>query len=349
MSVARYSYINAKIRSMKADILTSEQWDALIGARDMFAALRVLDSTSYSHLVQDMDETTSPIAVERVLQTDFNNILIEIQNDIPTATQQLMTWITRKFQKEVVKSVLRLFASNSDQTTAERLLIPIDPFTLNRLLSLLESKDLHSLALQIPDQFFQSEILKALPRYEETGDLFVLEHTLDISVIQNLYKNVQQLEGQDHEMTAKLIGTEIDLMNLMITLRTHFLGFSSTEAEDLLIKATFRLPLDLCRRALLSRNFEERVQTFKGSNYRDLISQSWEAFEQYQSLAVFEHNFHKQIRSDSAEAMLGYPFHFGIVLGFLNLKWYETLNLKAVMNGKADQLDPNIIRRALIF
>ncbi len=80
-----------------------------------------------------------------------------------------------------------------------------------------------------------------------------------------------------------------------------------------------------------------------------MITQSWEAYEQFQSLAIFEHNFHKQIWTESYHALIGYPFHFGVVIGFLNLKWYETLNLKALMNGKADQLDPHIIRRALIL
>ncbi|MFX1319703.1 MAG: V-type ATPase subunit [Promethearchaeota archaeon] len=349
MSVARYSFINAKIRSMKADILTSEQWDALIGARDMFSALRILDATSYAQLVQDMGETTSPIEVERVLQLDFNKVLIEIKNDIPTANQTLMTWITRKFQKEVVKSLLRLFTSGSDQATAERLLIPLEPFSSSRLMTFLEAKDLRSMVSQIPDQFFQLEIQKTLPQYEETGNLFIVEHTLDTTVFQNLFREVQQLEEQDREITARLVGTEIDLLNLMITLRSHFLGFSSTETEELLIKTPYRLPLDLCQRALLSRNLEERIRILQSSYYRDLISRSWEAYELDQGLGAFEHNAHVLIRTDSEEAMIGYPFHFGIVLGFLNLKWYETINLKAVMNGKADQLDSNIIRRALIL
>ena len=135
----------------------------------------------------------------------------------------------------------------------------------------------------------------------------------------------------------------------MITLRSHFLGFSSSETEQLLIKTPYRLPLDLCQRALLSRNFEERVRILQSGYYKDLVSRSWEAYELQESLGVFEHNAHIQIRTDSEEALIGYPFHFGIVLGFLNLKWYETLNLKAVMNGKADNIDPNIIRRSLIL
>jgi V/A-type H+-transporting ATPase subunit C len=334
---------------MKADILTPDQWDALIGARDMFGALRVLDSTSYAQLVQDMGETTSPIEVERVLQSDFNKVLIEINNDIPTANQTLMTWITRKFQKEVVKSLLRLFTSKSDPTTAERLLVPLEPFSSNQLMTLLEAKDLRSMVSEIPELFLKNEIEKALPQYEDTENLFILEHTLDTTIIQNLYKEVQLLDGQDREITARLVGTEIDLMNLMITLRTQFLGFSQSETEKLLIKTAYRLPLDLCRRALVSRNFEERVRILQTGFYKDLISKSWEAYELHQTLAVFEQNAHTQIRTDSEEALIGYPFHFGIVLGFLNLKWYETLNLKAVMNGKADQLDPNIIRRALIL
>ncbi|MFX1299645.1 MAG: V-type ATPase subunit [Promethearchaeota archaeon] len=349
MSVARYSFINAKIRSMKADILTSEQWDALIGARNMLAALRVLDATGYAELVQDLGETTSPLEIERVLQTDFNKVLFEIQSDIPTDSQLLMSWITRKYQKEVVKSILRLYTSKSDHETAVRLFVPIKPFTTNIVLSLLEVKDLQTLATQIPDQYFQNLVQGVFPQYEETGDLFIIEQTLDAKVIQSLHKEIQQIEGLDHEIAAKIIGTETDLINLMITLRTHFLGTPADEVEKLLLDAAYRLPLDLCQRALMARSFEERVQILQRSFYKDLITQSWEAYEQFQSLAIFEHNFHKQIWTESYNALIGYPFHFGVVIGYLNLKWYETLNLKALMNGKADEIEPHIIRRVLIL
>jgi V/A-type H+-transporting ATPase subunit C len=91
------------------------------------------------------------------------------------------------------------------------------------------------------------------------------------------------------------------------------------------------------------------VRKLQESSYGPLIARSWEAYELHQTLYTFEHSFLEQIRSDSIDALLGYPFHFGIVLGYLNLKWFEIVNLKALMNGKADQIDPNVIRRVLIM
>jgi vacuolar-type H+-ATPase subunit C/Vma6 len=135
----------------------------------------------------------------------------------------------------------------------------------------------------------------------------------------------------------------------MTTLRTHFLGISPADAEDLLLNAEYRLSRTLCKEALHARSFEDRVKKLQESPYKTMIAQSWEVYQQFESLYTFEHAFHKQIQIDSTDALLGYPFHFGIVLGYLNLKWYETLNLKALMNGKADNLDPGVIRRVLIL
>jgi V/A-type H+-transporting ATPase subunit C len=349
MSVARYSFINAKIRGYKSDMLTSEHWDALLGARDMYAALRVLDATSYSEITKNFDETSTPIEVEQALKLDFNRVLNEIQIDAPKSTQPIMRWITRKFQREVVKPLLRLYVTEAAHEQAERLLIPVEPFTMEVLLDLLTAKDLNDLISQLPDPYFKQLIQDRLPEYEETGRLVVIEQAIDAAILEYLYKEAEKLKGMDKDVTTKLTGTEIDLINFMITLRTHFLGISPTDVDELFLNVEHRLPLPLCREALQARSFEERVRKLQESPYGAIIAPAWEAYEQFENLYTFEHAFHEQIRADSVDALLGYPFHFGIVLGFLNLKWYEVLNLKALMNGKADQLDVNIIRRYLIL
>lgn len=349
MSVARYSFINAKIRGYKADMLTEEHWDALLGARDMYAALRVLDATSYAEIIKEFDESVAPLEVEKTLKLDFNRVLAEIHNDVPKVMRPIMQWITRKFQREVVKPLLRIYETKKDQSTAERLLVPVEPFTTEVMLTLLNAKDLKDFVTSLPDRYFRDLIEKLLPQYEETKRLVIVEQAIDAAILQNLYQEADKLSGLDRETTTKLAGIEIDLINFMTTLRTHFLGIDTAEAENLLLEVEYRLPLSLCKEALQARSFEERVQKLQESTYGPMIKRSWEAYEQYQTLYTFEKAFHEEIRKASVDALLGYPFHFGIVLGYLNLKWYEILNLKALMNGKADQLDSNIIRRVLIL
>jgi len=349
MSVARYSFINAKIRGFKADMLTSEHWDALLGARDMYSALRVLDTTSYAEIVKDFDETASPREVEHALQLDFNRVLSEIRIDVPKASQLLMSWITRKFQREVVKPILRLYVTEKDASLAEKLLVPVDPFTTEVLQDLLTAKTLKEFVAKVPDRYFRKKIEDKLPQYEETGRLVFIEQAIDADILTNLFMEAQKQKGLDKEVTTKLAGVEIDLVNLMTTLRTHFLRIEYRDAEALLLDVEYRLPRTLCKEALSARSFEERVRKLQESSYGPMIARSWEAYELHQTLYTFEHTFHQQLRTESVDALLGYPFHFGIVLGYLNLKWYEIVNLKALMNGKADQIDPNIIRRVLIL
>ncbi len=349
MSVARYSFINAKIRGLKADILSQEQWDALLGARDMYSALRILDATGYSEIAKQFDENAMPIEIGQALRLDFNRVLTEIRNDVPKSTQPLMNWIIRKFQREVVKPLLRLYMTQSNHDTATRLLVPITPFSMDEIAKLLGAKDLTELVSSLPDPYFKHLLQEILPQYKETQRFENIEQTIDGVILENLFKQAKQMDGQDREITSQLVGIEIDLINLMTTLRTQFLGITAADAAKLLLRVEHRLPLKLCREALQSRNFQERVQKLQQSYYGAIIAKSMEAYEQYQNLYVFEHAFHKQIRVESTNALLGYPFHFGILLGYLNLKWYETLNLKALMNGKADHLEPHLIQRVLIL
>lgn len=347
MSAARYSYINAKLRAHLAEILTKEQWDALLGARDMLAAVRVLDATGYSDLVKGFTTRTSPQEVERVLQEDFNRALVEVTEDAPRATQRLMTWIARKFQKEVVKTLLRLKATNADQATANRLLIPLNPFTMPVLRSLLEAADLRLLAARLPDPLFRQIVEENLRRYDESHELLYLEQPLDKVVFQSLQKEAQRLKGLDRQVTLQLVGLETDLINLMITLRSRFLQMPVSEAKQLLLETEYELPRSLCERAMQVQTLEESVRLLKNSRYDALVTQAWEAYERYHTLHAFEQGFHQRIRTASRDAMLGFPFHFGVLVGYLNLKWYETLNLKALINGKSEGLDAPTIRRAL--
>jgi vacuolar-type H+-ATPase subunit C/Vma6 len=349
MCAARYSYINAKLRAHLAEILAKEQWDALLGARDMLAAIRVLDATAYSDLVKDFTANTSPQEVEHVLQDDFNHALTEIIEDAPGATQRLMVWIARKFQKEIVKTLLRLKTTKADEATANRLLLPLNPFTMPVLRGLLEAADLRLFAARLPDPLFRQLVEESLPRYEESHELLHLEQPLDRVVFQNLQKEAQRLKGLDRQVTLQLVGLETDLINLSITLRSRFLRMPLPEAKQLLLEAEYELPRILCEDAIQAQTLEESVRLLKNSRYGTLVTQAWEAYEHYHTLRAFEQGFHQRIRTASRDAMLGFPFHFGVLLGYLNLKWYETLNLKALINGKSEGLDAPTIRRALIL
>ena len=349
MAVARYSYINAKIRARKAELLTKDQWDALLGARDMQAALRILDGTGYSELLRELETDITADQLERILQEDFNQVLQEILVDAPDSAQNILIWIQRKYQKEIIKGLIRLKAANATREMAERLLIPIDPFTIETILSLYDAGDLNQLVENLPIPFFKKLLEEALTTYEETEDLMRLEQVIDVAVFENLYTETHSLGGKDFDHTEKLVGFEIDLINVLIALRSHLLGLDKEQAKAMLLTKNQRKSHDLAFTAIDTRIFEEAVDIFKTGRFQRMMQHAWEAYEQYQTLQVFEHAFHQAIYQASAETMLGDPFNFGVVLGYLNLKWYETMNLKALMHGKAEKLEPNIIRRTLIL
>jgi ATP synthase A1 C subunit len=349
MAVARYSYINAKIRARKAELLTTDQWDALLGARDMQAALRILDGTGYSELIRELDAETTADQLEHILQEDFNQVLQEIIVDAPEASHKILVWVQRKYQKETIKALIRLRVADATQEMADRLLIPIDPFTKETLLTLFNTGDLKILAHNLPDPFFKKILEGALPMYEETNNLMELEQSIDSVVYENLYVQANALSGKDRTHTEKLVGLEIDLINVLISLRSHLLGLPKQRAKTMLLAKNVRKSNDLAQNAIDARSFEEAVESLTIDRYQKLMQRAWEAYEQYQTLQVFEHAFHREIYKASRETMLGDPFNFGVVLGYLNLKWYETMNLKALMHGKSENLESNIIHRALIL
>ena len=349
-SVARYSYINAKIRGRKADLLSPEQIDALLGARSMLAALRILDATGYAELVRGFDASTTPIEVERALQEDFGRVLIGLLNDIPKSRLALMTSIARKFQREIAKTLLRVVETRAGKAVAERLLVPLPPFTLELCLELAESPDIPSLIRRIPEHNLRRILEKALPRYQENQQLALLEQALDSEVLGGLYKQVQRIGGLDEQRTLPLVGLEVDLVNLMVVLRSRLHNIPPEEAEELLLGVEYRLPLSLLREAIRARDLEGSIQLLeRESRYGKLVAEAWDSYQMHPSLYAFERTFNRHILTESKNAMLGYPFHFGVILGYLNLKWYETLNLKAIMHGKAEGLDPTIIRRTLVI
>lgn len=349
MAVARYSYINAKIRARKAELLTEDQWNALLGARDMQAALRILDGTGYAEMIRELDPEITADQLERILQEDFNKALQEITIDAPDAAKDILIWVQRKYQKEIVKGLIRLRFADADRDMAERLLVPIEPFTMESLLSLFDAGDLNLLVRNLPDSFFKKILEEALPHYEEHKDLMALEQTIDSVVFENLYTQAQKLTGKDRTHTEKLVGLEIDLINILISLRSHLLKLPKEEAKAMLLAAKERKSNDLAQSAIDTRSFEEAGETLTTGRYKQMMQRAWEAYEQYNTLQVFEHAFHQEIYKASRETMLGDPFNFGVLIGYLNLKWYETMNLKALMHGKAEKLESNIIRRALIL
>jgi vacuolar-type H+-ATPase subunit C/Vma6 len=120
-------------------------------------------------------------------------------------------------------------------------------------------------------------------------------------------------------------------------------------ALELLVVPTYyriRVNIDEVARA---RNVEELLNIFGATAYREVVQQAREAFEKESDITRIEEIADHYIAHQSFKQFVGYSFHIGIALAYLNLKFYELRNIKAVIIGKYENIPIQKIRDVLTF
>ncbi|MEM3526199.1 MAG: V-type ATPase subunit, partial [Candidatus Jordarchaeaceae archaeon] len=85
------------------------------------------------------------------------------------------------------------------------------------------------------------------------------------------------------------------------------------------------------------------------SEFRYLAYRAKEVYEQTKSLFAIEHAFNEYFTQIVYSQLLGFPFHIGVPLAFLELKSQEIRNIKIIIVGKVEAVEPSKIRDLLII
>ncbi|MEM2136888.1 MAG: V-type ATPase subunit [Candidatus Methanomethylicia archaeon] len=348
LGALRYGFINTKIRGMKREYITMEQYNKIIEApyQDL---VKILMETVYGEALREFNETPTPIEIEKALLKSLTKSYIKVLKWLPTQAMKVIALHMMKYEIENIKSMLRLKTLNA---SIERLKEHITPIPLG--LKIEDYVKIYEEAKSVEEAIRKLiEVEVPIPIEEiierEITDITLIEAYIDKAIYKAIFNEAKKLDGKSSKSIRELLGLEVDLTNIKNVLRAKKLKLDWNETEENMITPTYKIGLQTLKRAFEKDNIEEALREAMGKHYKELLKQSIEALSKA-GLETLEKFFNKEIYRNYQRVWKGgFQHDLSPTLAYLTRKWIEVKNIKVIAYGKNFGLQKQKIIEELII
>jgi V/A-type H+-transporting ATPase subunit C len=359
MGAWKYKRIMPKVIVAKLRLIEAKDIVDLIGKSLDYICSKLMKTTYGAEISTIPLEQISSISLENAFLRNFMKTCEEIMAYSPKDIKFLLSTLLMKFEVSNIKAMLRAKEAGIDTDKAMRYIVGIRNFNEVRCRKILEkSKDVEDIAELLLDSEYGFILKVALGRYKETKLFLMLEIALDKFVYSKIWEASEKLKGTDKGIARTILGLEIESMNIKTILRCKAMGIH----EDLIGRYLIPVSRVFGRRELegaikavdLKSSIESLLMASRlalNFDYWCMLNSILKEYESSHSLSRLEIILDKGLLRTSLRMLRKYApfFNIGLILAFLNLKWFEVRNLRAIVKGAEDRISPEIVRGFLIL
>jgi len=351
--VRRYAFINAKLRARLAKVLDNGLINRIVDAPTLDDALMLLRNTPYGVLETQFKRTGNLKAGELELFRQEVHLYREMEKYVDEEVLEMVRALAVNYELETLKNALRLFFDRTvrrrsieervEYLFTERIEHEIDALqiagaeNLDRVIELLTGTPYAAIVDRHRDSLLQRK------------SLFPLEVALDHYYFDNLIEKAGALNSRDRKVAMRLIGIEIDLLNINWIIR--FRNFYKLPLERVLqytIPRGFTMDQKAVREAYASEKVVEIIQGIVRKKYPSLATLlSTPAGDTNSRILLVERILDQILMLEVRKILSGYPFSIGIILAYFILKRHEIRKIAMVLNAKQYRLTKERIRETL--
>ena len=351
--VADYAAISARVRAKYAELLTPQDIVRLSESPDFISLFNSLKSTAYGPYLEGLkDKDITPrrtiIEVKRKLADAFYSVI----QMAPVQTRPLVKQLYRYYEignlKAVLRGIVTVSTWNAEAALWDRVRDVLFPLGANTVLpaqAMIESGSVAAAVDLLRGTPYEEILSFAMKRYSAEQNLFPLEVALDLSFWRRLWAEAQKLTGQDREHSVRIIGSLLDMNNLMWAIRYRvYHKLSEEEVINYTLPFGYRVK-DSDIRAIAA-----------GADIASVISRLYPGIPDVNALLEnpqtglpkLEVLLKREIMKQCLAAFVGSPFHIGIPLAFLVLHDFEIQDLIVLIEAKSSGLPEDEYRPFLL-
>ncbi|HSA99429.1 MAG TPA: V-type ATPase subunit [Anaerolineales bacterium] len=356
--VADYAAISARVRAMYADLLTPQDMVRLSETPDFVSLFNSLKSTAYDPYLEGLkDKDINPrrviIQIKRKLADSYYSVI----QMAPVQTRPLVKQLYRYYETGNLKAVLRALVTVSTWNTGTGLwdrvrdvLFPLGSNSVLPAQAMVESGSVATAVDLLQGTPYEEILSFAMKRYSSEQNLFPLEVALDLGYWRRLWAEAQKLTGQDRQHSVKIIGSLLDMNNLMWAIRYRvYHKLSEEEIINYTLPFGYRVQ-DSDIRAIAAGADTASVfnRVFPGIPDVNALLENPQT-----GLPKLEVLLKREIMKQCMAAFVGNPFHIGIPLAFLVMSDFEVQDLVVLIEAKSsglpeDEYQPFLLKANLL-
>lgn len=327
----KYPNLNAKIKGMHSKRIKKEDLEDLVKQNDMKNAVLLLKEKSF--IFKDADENIDRLEIESLLEQEQINDILKIQKLLNKKDKEIFEIFLLQYEIKCIKSIFRkLF---SEDKTDDIIIKNV------KMWSTILFDDIKGIeTVQNFYEFFEAikrmKYNKILKKYQEQENVnvFEVENEIDKLYFGILYDTVK---GQAN--LEKIIGSEIDLLNVLWIFRTKkYYNFDTSKIKEILIQRYYKLNPSLINNIINAKSFEEIKEIMSETAYKKVFMDETNLEE---NIDRYLYNVNKKIfQSD----MMSIAY----VFAYVNMIDYENNDIINTIEGIRYNMDKTEILKRLV-
>ncbi len=350
-ALKKYGYINAKLRARIGKILSEDFFQRMARSSSLTEAAALLRDTDFAVVESTYNKTGDLKMGELELLKREIDLYLEIVRLLEGQVADFVRALSIRYEIDNLKHALRLWFDRSVRNRSIRDSVGYlyrgviyHSFDADEIIN---ADDLESVIKALRTTPYAQMLEDKEARFKLLSSLFPFEVALDHYYYRQLLDETEKLASRDREIAKKIIGVEIDLMNInwMIRFKNSF-NLSSDETVQYIIPQGQDIDAETLRAAyespveLLSSIINKRYALMKPlltSETPDLGSRLVLIEKLLEEIMLYEIN----------RTLAGYPFTVGIVLAYFLLKRNEIKKVMTILNAKYYSIPEERIKSVL--
>jgi vacuolar-type H+-ATPase subunit C/Vma6 len=339
---------------MYADLLTPQDWARLSDSPDFPALFSALKTTSYGSYLEGLkDKEITPRRAINQIKRKLAEAYYSVIQMAPERTRPLLKQLYRYYELGNLKAVLRALVTVPTWSTEETalwdrvrdVLFPIGDASVLPAQAMVEAGSVAAAVDLLRGTPYEEALSFAMKRYSAEQNLFPLEVALDLSYWRRLWAEAKKLTGQDREQATKIVGSLLDMNNLMWAIRYKvYHNLSEEEVINYTLPFGFRVQDSDIRAIAAGADVAAIVnRIFPGIPDLNALLENPQS-----GLPRLEVLLKRQLIRQCLAAFVGNPFHIGIPLAFLVLSDIEVQDLIVLIEAKSSNMPDEEYRPFLL-
>ena len=330
-TLTTYAYLNARLRAKLGKLFSAEQYERLKEAADIEAACEFLRGTEYAEIFKDAGTVQDLRRMEAALVDRLIFSHREVAAHAKGKIRKFIEALLRKFEVENLKVLLRVWKANEESELIYRKGICYDiPFQ-----AILEAASIEEVIVLLEETPYRKPLVAAREKYKKTDSLFHLENALDRELYEATWRAIEALSAPDRKIASRLIGIEIDILNINSILRLkRYYKMGLAEIASLMIPNGLQISEEFVKEVYQGRDQTSLMSELLTGVYKD-VPQLVRTEDETKTFHLLEAMLKEILVRQVRRALGGFPFTIGVAIAYLRLKKMEVSNIITILNAKA--------------
>lgn len=339
---APYAYPNARVMARKGKLLDRKQIMEIIDAKKLEEAYNLVEEVP--EYKKYMDKFPFEKAMDMQL-AETHELIAKIS---PKKFKDFFEILLSKWDINNIKTIIVAKEMGTGVEEIKDSIIPFGTLRKDVIDRLIESENIEEIKEALKGTEYYELVQDTIPVYREKGIILPLEASFDKYYYDKLLETVPDTsKNKDVAVLNSMISINIDIINLIIILRSRVDGLEFKDIQDYIIPGGHQLSEWKLKDLLDAEKIGDIVNILEGTDYIEPINENISQYEKTGSISALESALDSYAVELGSMLSKKRPSTIGPIIDFLNRKETEIKNLKIIVRAKQEGFSPKIITKML--